>query len=46
MPSLFDKLISNNEKVVSFPLKEYWIDIGQMDDFNQAHNDYIEVFID
>jgi dTDP-glucose pyrophosphorylase len=46
MPSLFDKLISNNEKVVSFPLKEYWIDIGQMDDFNQAHNDYIEVFVD
>jgi len=44
MPTLFEELVKTKEKTVSFPLKEYWLDIGRIDDFNQAHNDYIGVF--
>jgi dTDP-glucose pyrophosphorylase len=39
MPSLFGVLFSNNEKVTSFPLNEYWLDIGNHLDFSRAQID-------
>jgi NDP-sugar pyrophosphorylase family protein len=44
MPSLFEKMILNKRKITSFPLKEYWLDIGRMDDYHQANNDYFKQF--
>lgn len=44
MPTLFDKLIKNNEVVLSFPIHEYWLDIGQHNDFTKANLDYNEYF--
>jgi len=44
MPTLFEKLIANKQKVISFPIREYWLDIGRMSDFEQANNEYHEVF--
>jgi dTDP-glucose pyrophosphorylase len=44
MPRLFGMLMEKNEPVGTFPLREYWIDIGQKDQFEQAHNDYHENF--
>jgi dTDP-glucose pyrophosphorylase len=32
------------KKVVSFPIHEYWIDIGKVEDYQQAHEEYKEVF--
>ena len=32
------------KKVVSFPIHEYWIDIGKIEDFQQAHGEYETVF--
>ena len=32
------------KKVVSFPIHEYWIDIGKIEDFQQAHGEYNTVF--
>ena len=32
------------KKVVSFPIHEYWIDIGKIEDYQQAHGEYEEVF--
>ena len=32
------------KKVVSFPIHEYWIDIGKIEDYQQAHGEYDEVF--
>ena len=32
------------KKVVSFPVHEYWIDIGKIEDYQQAHGEYEEVF--
>jgi dTDP-glucose pyrophosphorylase len=44
MPSLFEKLILENQKTVSFPIKEYWIDIGKMSDYERAKVDYHNLF--
>jgi NDP-sugar pyrophosphorylase family protein len=44
MPSLFEKLIEAKEKTISFPLKEYWLDIGRMADYEKANLEYKGVF--
>ena len=44
MPSMFEKLINAKEKIVSFPLKNYWLDIGRLEDLKKANNDYQGVF--
>jgi dTDP-glucose pyrophosphorylase len=36
---LIEKLIQQNKKVVAYPLVGYWLDIGQMEDFNRAQID-------
>lgn len=43
MPSLFNELIEQKSKVVSFPIYEYWLDIGMMSDFEKAQKEYDEV---
>ncbi|MBF7071569.1 nucleotidyltransferase family protein [Aliarcobacter butzleri] len=44
MPTLFEKLISLNENTVSFPLREYWLDIGRIEEYKKANEEYDEVF--
>lgn len=44
MTSLIDLLLGNGAQVGSFPLREYWMDIGRMEDFEQAHTEYAEHF--
>ena len=44
MPQLFQDLIALGKKTCSFPIKEYWMDIGQPNDFERANNEYEEVF--
>lgn len=44
MPQLFQLLINSREKVCSFPIKSYWMDIGQPNDFEQANLEYEEIF--
>lgn len=41
---LIQKAIDKNEKVGSFPITEYWMDIGQVEDYHQANTDYQELF--
>ncbi len=36
MPTLFNGLIEHNKKVIAFPLHEYWIDIGRLEEFERA----------
>jgi len=36
---LIDMLISKNDRVGSFPITEYWMDIGRIEDFDKANND-------
>ncbi len=44
MPSLFDKLMENNQESAVFPIREYWLDIGRMGDFEQAQTEFTETF--
>jgi dTDP-glucose pyrophosphorylase len=44
MPTLFENLIENNNNVLSFPIHEYWMDIGQHHDFIKANEEYFENF--
>ncbi|MGE5628577.1 MAG: nucleotidyltransferase family protein [Solirubrobacterales bacterium] len=41
---LIDKLICNKEKVGSFPLTDYWMDIGQIGDYYKANEDIEKYF--
>ena len=36
---LIDILITNTNKVIYFPIYDYWLDIGRLDDFNKAQID-------
>lgn len=40
MTDLVNKLLDQNVPVGSFPLREYWMDVGKLEDFKQAHIDY------
>ena len=44
MPMLFDRLIAASEVVSAFPIREYWLDVGRMDDFERAVGEYGRVF--
>lgn len=44
MPSLFELIIAKDDKAVSFPIHEYWLDIGRVNDYEQANNEYNKVF--
>ncbi|MCW8896094.1 nucleotidyltransferase family protein [Sulfurimonas sp.] len=44
MPTLFEKLISEKQNTVSFPLREYWLDIGRIEEYKKANDEYDEVF--
>lgn len=39
MPSLLEQQISQNRGVTMFPVHEYWLDIGRMDDFDRAQHE-------
>ena len=40
MTTLFARLIAANERVHSFPIHEYWMDIGRFADLERAHSDF------
>ena len=44
MPTLFEEMIKGEEKTISFPIREYWLDIGRMDEYEKANREYHEVF--
>lgn len=44
MPTLFEKLIKNDIKSISFLIREYWIDIGKIEEYEKANNEYSKVF--
>lgn len=44
MPTLFEKLINEKKNTISFPLREYWLDIGRLEEYKKANEEYDEVF--
>ena len=44
MPTLFDVLIQAKKKALSFPIREYWLDIGEIKEYNKANSEYSDHF--
>ncbi|SFK81362.1 CBS domain-containing protein [Paenibacillus sp. 1_12] len=44
MPLLFEQLAGQNKSVNVFPVRDYWLDIGHIEDYERANRDYDEVF--
>jgi NDP-sugar pyrophosphorylase family protein len=44
MPQLFEKLIAQKREVAAFPIREYWLDVGQIEDLKRAHDEFTKVF--
>jgi dTDP-glucose pyrophosphorylase len=44
MTSLFRDLIARGAYCASFPVYEYWLDIGRASDFERAHGDFAQHF--
>lgn len=44
MNHLLEIMLGNDEQICIFPIREYWIDIGGIEDFKQANLDFYDVF--
>ncbi len=44
MPTLFDQLIQQKFVTSAFPIREYWLDIGQKDDLIRANGEFAYIF--
>ncbi len=44
MPTVLERVIASKGRVAVYPIREYWLDIGRMEDFEQAHAEFHEVF--
>jgi len=44
IPTLFENLISLKENIVSFAIRDYWLDIGRIEEYKKANEEYDEIF--
>jgi dTDP-glucose pyrophosphorylase len=44
MPTLFERVVEMGHHTVAFPIREYWLDIGQPENLKQAQGDFKNVF--
>tara|TARA_Y100001960_G_C14316974_1_gene653488 strand:- start:35 stop:298 length:264 start_codon:yes stop_codon:yes gene_type:complete len=44
MPALIQSILKNQENVSAFPIREYWMDIGRIDDLNLAQEEFSKEF--
>lgn len=44
MPNLFSSIKERDFNSVIFPIREYWIDVGRMSDFEQANSEFSDIF--
>ncbi len=40
MDNLIEKMLNNSEKIAKYEITEYWLDIGQVDDYQKAQEVY------
>jgi len=45
MTTLLKDLLKQSYSIAVFPIREYWLDIGRLDDLKRANQDYPEVFL-
>ncbi|MBI5563115.1 MAG: nucleotidyltransferase family protein [Deltaproteobacteria bacterium] len=44
MPALFKKLLEQKQEAAVFPIREYWLDIGRLDDLERANAEFANIF--
>ena len=44
MTDVFKRCIRSRREVTAFPIREYWLDVGRMDDFERANRDFSSIF--
>ncbi|MBI3434482.1 MAG: nucleotidyltransferase family protein [Proteobacteria bacterium] len=44
MPTLIERALAKGKTSVVFPLREYWIDVGRLDDLQRASDEFQRVF--
>ena len=44
MPTLLGELLKHDFPIHPFPIREYWLDIGRMDEYRRANDEYEGVF--
>lgn len=44
MPALFEKMIEKENETAVFPVREYWLDVGHLADFDRANGEYRDIF--
>jgi NDP-sugar pyrophosphorylase family protein len=44
MPDLFATLLQRKRSAAVFPIREYWMDIGQVDDLQRARDEFEAIF--
>lgn len=44
MPALFQSLVHEKVLTAAFPIREYWMDIGHVEDLVRANSEFAEVF--
>ena len=44
MTDLVDAALARGERIGSFPIREYWLDIGQLADYQRADSDHATYF--
>jgi dTDP-glucose pyrophosphorylase/predicted transcriptional regulator len=44
MPTLLEQSIARGSTVTMFPVRDYWLDIGRMEDFRRAQLDFGEIY--
>jgi dTDP-glucose pyrophosphorylase len=44
MPALLDRALANDERIAAFPVREYWRDIGRLEDLEGASAEYPAAF--
>ena len=44
MTTLFEAIIAADHDTAVFPIREYWLDVGRIDEFNQANGDFGKEF--
>lgn len=40
MPALFERLHASGKCISAYPLREYWLDVGRLDDFERAQSEW------
>ena len=43
MPTLLEQFIARQHNVLMFPIHEYWLDIGRIEDYNRAQTDIMNL---